>query len=93
MRVGTITQQPAERKWYSIDYSEALDADDRLSSIESVVTNPADLVVTSMLPTDDRVRLQISGGVDGGTYKVTVQARTASDELWEDELIVRIKEV
>lgn len=93
MRVGTITQQPTERKWYSISYSEAMDADDRLSSVESVAVDPPGLTVMPVLPTDDRVRLQVSGGQDGTTYKVTVQVRTAADELWEDELIVRIKAV
>lgn len=93
MRVGTITQQPTERKWYSIDYREALDADDRLSSVEAVAVDPPELTVVPVLPSDDRVRLQVSGGQDGATYKITVQVRTVSDELWEDELIARIKAV
>lgn len=93
MRVGTITQQPNERKWYSIDYSEALDPGDRLSAVEGVSVEPSDLIVVSTLPDEARVRLQVSGGQDGATYKATVQVRTVSDELWEDELIVRIKAV
>lgn len=93
MRVGTITQQPSERKWYSIDYSEALDAGDRLSAVESVTVTPSGLSATAVLPTEDRVRLLIAEGQDGVTYKVTVQVRTVADELWEDELVVRVKEV
>lgn len=93
MRVGTITQQPNERKWYSIDYSEALDPGDRLSSVEAVTVEPEGASVVSTLPDESRVRLQVSGGQDGLTYKVTVQVRTVSDELWEDELMVRVKEV
>lgn len=93
MRVGTITQQPTERKWYSIDYSAALDTDDRLSTLDVVFVEPEGLEVTAVLPTDDRVRLLVWGGQSGVTYKVTTRVRTAADELLEDELIVRIKEV
>lgn len=93
MRVGTITQQPNERKWYSISYAEALDPEDRLSAVEGVSVEPNDLTVVSALPDEARVRLQVSGGQSGVTYKVTVQVRTVADELWEDELIVRIKAV
>lgn len=93
MRVGTITQQPNERKWYSIDYREALDAGDRINQVEAVTVTPEGLTATAMLPNDERVRLLLSGGQDGVTYKVTVQVRTVADELWEDELMVRVKEV
>ncbi|NVZ08020.1 hypothetical protein HW932_01940 [Allochromatium humboldtianum] len=93
MRVGTITQQPAERKWYSIDYSEALDPGDRLSAVDSVAVEPEGLSAVATLPEDDRVRLFISEGQDGVVYKVTVQTRTVANELWEDELVVRVKEV
>jgi len=93
MRVGTVTQQPNERKWYSIDYREALDDGDAITAVLGTTVTPSGLAVSPTLPDEFRVRLFLQGGVDGTTYKITVQVETAGGEVFEDELVCRVKEV
>lgn len=94
MKIGTIKKQPSEVRTLSIKYDEALDVGDEISLIESCVVDPAgEVTVSPQLATTKRVRLWISGGVDGGTYKVTVITNTVGGETHEDEVIVKVAEI
>jgi len=93
MRLGTVTQQPNERKSYSFVYNDALDYGDEIESVISCETVPGDMDVPPILATNQRVRIFCSGGTDGSIYKLTVRVQTSGGEILEDELIIRIKEV
>lgn len=91
MLLGTVRQQPQEKKSYSVDYSEALGANDDVAQIEACFSEPDDLVVTPVLASGTRVRVWVSGGVDGQTYKITLRVLTSGGEILEDELLCRVK--
>jgi hypothetical protein len=94
MKVGTIKKQPSEVRTLSIKYDDALDTDDEIGIVTSCVVDPdGELTVSPTLATTRRVRLWISGGVDGGTYKVTVVVNTVGGETHEDEVIVKVAEI
>ena len=94
MKVGTIKKQPSEVRTLSIKYDDALDVGDEISLVASCVVEPSgELTVSPTLATTSRVRLWISGGADGGAYKVTVVVNTVGGETHEDEVTVKVVEI
>ena len=91
MKVGTAKQQPNERFSYSIDYADALKTGDSIKTVTASAT-PAGLTVDNPSHYGTRAKWWVSGGVDGGTYKVTVNVETQGGEHFEDEVAFKIKE-
>lgn len=92
MKLGTVTQQPTERQSYTIDYSEALTDGDNVETAWATVS-PEGLIVENVSPIDPKVRLWVTGGVSGTSYKVTVTTNTADGRIFQDELIFKIKDL
>lgn len=92
MKLGTVTQQPAERLSYTIDYSQFLTDGDNVQTATAAVS-PAGLTVDTVSVLDPRVRFFVEGGTTGERYKVTVNVNTADGRQLQDELIFKIKEI
>lgn len=92
MNLGTVTQQPAERLSYSIDYADALTDGDNVATATAAVS-PAGLTVDNVSVIDPRVRFWVSGGTSGRNYKVTLTVNTADGRIFQDEINVKIKEL
>jgi hypothetical protein len=92
MKLATIAKQPAERFSYTVSYVEALTIGDNLATATAEVS-PAGLVVDNVGVYDPRVKLWVSGGTSGTSYKVTLTVNTADGRTFQDELIFRIKEL
>lgn len=94
--LGTFTMQPADEWDYDIDYSRWLTASDGLSeTVAPVVTvEPAGLEVESVTRDYDnrRVKVWLSGGVDGQRYKVEVTTRTREGRVRQDEFFVIVRD-
>ena len=93
MKLGTFTKQPGERLSKSIRYDDALDEGDEISAVMSCTTSPVGLSVVPTLVSGERVRLWVEKGADGTAYKIEVQVQTAGGEIFEDELVCRVREV
>ncbi len=93
MKLGSFPKQPSERLSCSVTYTDALDSGDSISIVSSCIAEPAGLTVTSVLVSDDRVRLWVSDGLDGTSYKITVTTATHGGEIFEDELTCKVKSV
>lgn len=92
MKISTVTKQPGEKRRWAIDYTDALDVGDAVESATAVVT-PSGLTVDVFAVTP-KVRVVCSGGTTGTTYKITVtMTTTGGNEVFEDELTVKVKEV
>lgn len=92
MILSTVTQQPAERLDYDIDYAEQdfLTTGETISSATAAVA-PVGLSV-ALINLSTRVKLWIDGGAAGTTYKVTVTVTTSDGRIKQAELKVRIKD-
>lgn len=92
MILGAVTQQPAERLDYDIDYAEQdfLTTGETISSAVATV-DPVGLTV-ALVNVSPRIKLWIEGGTAGTTYKVTTTATTSGGRIKQDELKVRIKD-
>lgn len=88
MRLGRFSQTTADRKHYTIDYSEWLDVGEQVASVtysvDHSVTTP--LVVNGSVIAGDgkSILFFVSGGDDGETYKVIVTATTTAFQVKAD---------
>lgn len=93
MKLGTRKKQPGEKRRYGIDYSEALDPGDIIIDVQTNV-EPVGMTALAVVVEDTYVRFTCDGGTDGVTYKVTFTVTTTStNEIIEDEVYVKVKEV
>lgn len=98
MMLGTFTKQPAEIIDYDVDYTDWLDgtADSVLSATVTIVSSlPADATPLTDLSTyinTQRVKMWMSGGTNGATYKITVKATTTNGRIKEDEFKIKCKD-
>ena len=97
MRLGVSTKQPAERISKSIFYTRALDEGDSIATINSCTATPSgdpeDLEVSPVLVDVDRVRIWIQKGKKDVTYKITILVSTNNGEIFEDELVIPVREI
>lgn len=93
MILGNFTKQPVDVVDYDIDYSEWLTDGDNVQSA-TIVTAPAtDLTIDAVFINDPRVKIWVSGGINGITYKVTVTTTTADGRVKQDEFRVKVKDI
>lgn len=93
--LGIIYKQPREILDFDVNYTKVLS--DRTSTLIStsseVLPIGLTLVSTTLYPLDKIVKVVISGGTNGSTYKVTILTDTDDGLKYEDEVTVIIKEV
>lgn len=91
--IGNINQQPSDNLDYDIDCTDLIGSGDTVASV-TVASTSADLSVLAVVAaTADAVKVWITGGISGVTYKVTVTVTTTLGRVKQDELKVKIKEV
>lgn len=89
----TYQQQPSDNLDYDIEYGEFLSDGDTVVSATKTV-EPVGLTVTDpVVISDTRLKVWVTGGTSGSTYKVTVTTTTASGRVKQDELRFRIREI
>jgi hypothetical protein len=90
--LGRFTKQPTEVLDYDVDFSEWFaDRSDTLDSF--TVTAQAGITVASSSNTGNVVKVVLSGGTNGGRYKITVRVTTTpSAFVREADFIVSVKE-
>ena len=93
MILGNFTKQPVDVVDYDIDYSEWLSEGDTIESATVTVAPATNLVIDSLFVNDPRIKIWVSGGTNGVTYKVTVTATTADGRVKQDEFRVKVKDI
>lgn len=91
MILGSYVKQPADVLDYDVDYTDFLNGEDTLST-KTVTVSPTGLTVDSSVIAGDRVKVWLSGGTNGITYKVTVTATTTDGRVKQDEFKVKVKD-
>lgn len=84
----TFRKQPADVLDYDIDLSDWIEAGDSIQSI--AITAPTGITVDSTSIASPRVKIWISGGTDGETYKLSPRITTTSRVLEVDFLVIVI---
>ena len=92
MTLARFTKQPADTQDYDIDFNEWLTgfADTGASHVVAVDTGITKVASTL---TAGVVKVWLSGGVDGTSYKVTATLNTTGGRIKQAEITVKVKEV
>ena len=99
MILKKFTQQRLEKKDYDIDFdpwlSDMEDTLDNCAASVECIDDPTDtdLVVGVPLITASTVKIWVSGGTPGMTYKVTLNTDTVGGRKDESELIFVIEDI
>jgi hypothetical protein len=75
---------------YDIDYTDWLTTGDNVSSV--VITKDTGITVDSSFINDPRVKIWLSGGTTGTTYKVTCTMTSADGRIRQDEFKIKVRE-
>lgn len=90
--LGKFEKQPADVLDYDFDYSDWLD--DRSDTIATYnVVAETGLTVGLVTAISGVVKVFLSGGTDGQTYKVTCTVTTTGGRTKQAEISVKVKEV
>ena len=91
--LGTFTQQPNEVLDYDISADEWLSSDDFISSVVTTADSGVTVQGTVISNSGRAVKLWITGGTSGATYKVQVRMTTEDGRVKESELKFKFREV
>lgn len=89
--LAKFTKQPVEVQDYDIDFTDYLTSQSDTASTHEVVAEPGITVVSSNL-TAGVVKVFVSGGVDGGQYKVSASITTAGGRVKQGDILIRVRE-
>ena len=90
MIIGRPVKQPVDVQDYDIDYSEWLPEGDTL--VSATVDTPNGITLDSYLVDTPIVKIWVSGGTAGQSYKFQIIGTTEYGRVKETELVVRVKE-
>lgn len=92
MILGNFTKQPIDVLDYDIDYSEWLTTNDNVENV-NVTVEPSGLTVGNTFINDPRVKIYLSSGANGTTYKITITMTTTDGRVKQDEFKLKVKEI
>lgn len=87
-----FNKQPADVLDYDIDASEWLTAGDNVISAAVTITPAGAMTNSNKTVSDDRIKIWLSGGDDGVTYKVTTIITTEDARTKEVDFEVKVKD-
>jgi len=90
MALQKFTKQPNDVLDYDVDFSDWMVSGDEVDGV--TVSADAGVTVDSYAFTDEIVKVWLSGGTDGETYKITVLATTEGGRSKEQEFRIKVKE-
>lgn len=92
MILGSFSKQPVEVLDYDIDCSDWIVSDDAVASATATVDGTG-LVIDSVLVSSPRIKVWLSAGTNGSSYKITVTITTDDGRIKQVEFRVRVKDV
>jgi hypothetical protein len=92
--LGKHFKTEAERKRYSVFYTDWLDEGETVSSVVFTIDPPDELEVdaSSISAEGDEVIFFVNAGEDGTEYTVNVAATTSGGQVKEDQVVYEVAE-
>jgi hypothetical protein len=91
--MNTYYKQPADKLDYDVTFENWLPDGDTVTTVEISVQGDGFLLVDQYANDGKTVKVWLSGGTNGSTYKVTVKVSTINARIKETEFKIRIKEL
>lgn len=97
MKMGTVGKQPGERESFSLYYGDTLLAGDNVktASLKSIFPANTTLIIDqiTVIEATARVRFWAEFGEDQTNYKLTFIVTSEDGRRFEDEVILKVKEL
>lgn len=95
----TLEKQPSEERLFDMYFDNKMRTGEAITSVDSVVSEPAGIVFSSTSFSGQIVQLLVAGGLppdrgdlDYTKYKITVTVTTDASQVLENEGFLHIKE-
>lgn len=89
--LAKFTKQPVEVQDYDVDFNEYLEFHNDVAISHTAVAESGLTVEASAL-TAGVVKVFVSGGTDGNTYKVSATITTSGGRVKQGDIMVKVKE-
>lgn len=90
--LGKFTKQPVEIQDYDIDFTGYLEFHNDVALSHTVAAETGLTVLSSAL-VGGVVKVFVSSGVDGQTYKVSATITTQGGRVKQGDILIKVKEV
>lgn len=95
--LGEFEKQPVEERFFDVNVAQDLmsgDTVDAASVAVTCLTDGADSALTASVVSTSttQVRVFVEGGTDGRKYKVTTTTSTAMGEVFQDEVLIKVRD-
>ena len=96
--MADFLKQPSEEFTIALDFSGDLDTGETLSSAVVTATDSAGTDVTATIVVSDAVSgdtwaVRVQAGTAGSDYKITVVVTTSTGQVYEHEVMMRVREL
>ena len=89
--LGIVQKQPVEVLDYDIDFDKWLEGD-TITSASAIVDPTGELGIDTVETFPTLVKVWLSAGIDGGSYKIEVTIQTAGGRTGQVEFKIRVRE-
>lgn len=90
--MNIFQKQPADQLDYELDFSEWLSGGDTIAGAVAVSSTPDELMIETVQTFSQSIKVWVSGGEDGQTYKVTATVTTAQGRVKELDFKIRVRD-
>lgn len=90
--MNLFQKQPADQLDYDLDFSQWLTDDDTLVGVTATSNVPEELIIESVSIEGQSIKVWVSGGENGETYKVTATVTTTLGRIKELDFKIRVKD-
>jgi len=92
-----LCKQPAEKRKFSMDFSQLLATSEILTSISSVTSekidgSASDLTITGTTINGNKVEMFIEDGTTGNTYRVEITVNTNGSQILQGDGILYVSD-
>lgn len=92
-----LCKQPAEKRKFSMNFSQLLATSEIITSIDSVVSetidgDTSDLTITSPTINGSNIEMFIEGGTSGKSYRVEVTVNTNGSQILQGDGILYVSD-
>lgn len=90
--LAKFSKQPVEVQDYDIDFTDYLEFHNDIASTHTAAAETGVTILASTL-TEGVVKVFVSGGTDGSSYKVSATITTLGGRVKQGDILVKVKEI
>lgn len=91
--MNIYNKQPGDQLDYDVEFDNWMPDGDEITTVEVFLDKVGELVIDQYQKSGLIVKVWLSGGISGCTYKVTVRVATAGARIKETEFKLRVREL